>query len=169
MSIRTGISLGSNLGNRLANLRVARDMLVKLNTSDEDLLQSSLYQTDPVGCPPNSPDFYNAVVEISYNGSAHELLTSIQGIEWHLGRVPTAERNAPRKIDLDILYFGDTVVDEDVLTLPHPRLTDRRFVLKPLADICPGLTLPGDYSTIREHLRRLDSDEPEPTLVQSMW
>ena len=169
MAIRTGISLGSNLGNRLANLRDARDMLKKLNPDDDSFSQSSLYQTDPVGCPPNSPDFYNAVIEIGYIGTPHELLTSIQGIEWHLGRVATAERNAPRKIDLDILYFGDTVIDEDILTLPHPRLTDRRFVLRPLADISPGLILPGDESTIGEHLRRLDSDEPEPSLIQSMW
>ena len=169
MAIRTGISLGSNLGNRLANLRVARDMLVKLNPNDASFKQSSVYQTDPVGCPQNSPDFYNAVVEIDYIGTPHDLLTSVQGIEWHLGRVPTAERNAPRKIDLDILYFGDTIMDEDVLTLPHPRLVDRRFVLKPLADIRPHLVLPRDETTVGEHLRQLDSDEPEPSLIQSMW
>ena len=169
MAIRTGISLGSNLGNRLANLREARDMLLRLNPTEASFKQSSIYQTDPVGCPPNSPDFYNAVIEIDYIGTPHDLLSSVQGIEWHLGRIPTAERNAPRKIDLDILYFGDTVMDEDVLTLPHPRLTDRRFVLNPLADISPQLILPGDLSTVGEHLRQLDTDEPEPSLVQSMW
>ncbi len=60
-------------------------------------------------------------------------------------------------------------MDEDVLTLPHPRLTDRRFVLNPLADISPQLILPGDVSTVGEHLRKLDTDEPEPSLIQSMW
>jgi 2-amino-4-hydroxy-6-hydroxymethyldihydropteridine diphosphokinase len=169
MAIRTGISLGSNLGNRLANLRDARDMLLRLNPTGASFKQSSIYQTDPVGCPSNSPDFYNAVIEIDYIGTPHDLLSSVQGIEWRLGRVPTAERNAPRKIDLDILYFGDTIMDEDVLTLPHPRLTDRRFVLNPLADISPQLILPGDVSTVGEHLRKLDTDEPEPSLIQSMW
>ncbi|MDA7888272.1 2-amino-4-hydroxy-6-hydroxymethyldihydropteridine diphosphokinase [Akkermansiaceae bacterium] len=169
MAIRTGISIGSNLGNRLANLRIARDMVVRLNPNDDSYKQSSIYQTDPVDCPPDSPDFYNAVVEIGYIGTPHDLLTCIQGIEWHLGRVATAERNAPRKIDLDILYFGNTVIDEDVLIIPHPRLTDRRFVLKPLADICPHLVLPGDETTVGEHLRQLDTDEPEPSLIQSMW
>lgn len=74
-----------------------------------------------------------------------------------------------RPIDLDILYFDHFVMDEDILTLPHPRLTDRRFVLKPLADIHPHLILPGDETTVGEHLRKLDSEEADPILIQTAW
>jgi len=132
-------------------------------------LQSGIYQSEPVDCPPNSPDFYNAVVEIDYIGKPHELLQATQGIEWRLGRASSPITNAPRSIDLDILYYDNVVMDEDILTLPHPRLTDRRFVLIPLADIHPHLVLPGDETTVGEHLRQLDTDESNPILIQTVW
>ncbi len=169
MASRTGIALGSNLGNRLANLREARDRLVGLMPPETTFLQSSVYQSEPVGCPSNSPDFYNAVIEIDYVGQPHDLLQATQGIEWHIGRTATAERNAPRLIDLDILYFDQHVMDGDILTLPHPGLIYRRFVLRPLTDIRPHLILPGDETTVGEHFRQLDSDEPELRLVQTVW
>jgi len=169
MAHRTGISLGTNLGNRLANLREARDLLVKLMPPGTNFLQSSVYQSEPVNCPPDSPDFYNAVVEIDYIGKPQDLLKATQGIEWRLGRTPAPEQNSPRIIDLDILYFDDLIVNDDFLILPHPRLTDRRFVLRPLTDIRPNLVLPGDETTVGEHLRKLDSDEPEPNIIQTVW
>jgi 2-amino-4-hydroxy-6-hydroxymethyldihydropteridine diphosphokinase len=168
MGSRTGIALGTNVGNRLANLREARDLLVNLMPPGTDFKQSSIYQSEPVNCPAESPDFYNAVVEIDYVGKPHDLLKATQGIEWKLGRTSSAVRNAPRPMDLDILYFDHFVMDEDILILPHPRLTDRRFVLKPLADIHPHLVLPGDETTVGEHLRKLDSEESDPILIQTV-
>ena len=169
MASRTGIALGTNVGNRLANLREARDLLVNLMPPETTFKQSSIYQSEPLDCPPDSPDFYNAVIEIDFIGMPHDLLKATQGIEWKLGRTSSAVRNSPRPIDLDILYFDNVVMDEDILTLPHPRLTDRRFVLKPLADIHPHLILPGDETTIGEHLRKLDSSESDPVCIQTVW
>ena len=166
---RVGIALGSNLGERLANLRAARDLLVRLDRPGGGHLQAPIYQTAPVLCPPGSPDFYNTVVEIDYEGTPAELLEQTQRIEVELGRAATPTRNAPRVVDVDLLYFGDTILESGDLVLPHPRLTRRRFVLQPLADIRPDLKLPGDPLSIAEHLRRLTSDEPPLTLVQAAW
>jgi 2-amino-4-hydroxy-6-hydroxymethyldihydropteridine diphosphokinase len=166
---RVGIALGSNVGNRLKHLQDARNMLRKLGAPDS-LRQAPIYQTEPVDCPPDSPDFYNTVVEIAYSGSPHDLLDATQAIEFHLGRSAVPERNAPRVIDVDILYFGDERIDDGgILDLPHPRLTSRRFVLQPLADIRPDLILPGDQVSIAEHLRHLDSSEPPLVTVQATW
>lgn len=167
MSTRAGLALGSNLGNRLAHLRQARDRLREL--SADGLLQAPIYQTAPVACPDGSPDFYNTVVEIRFEGSARELLTAALKLELELGRDRSAGPNAPRTIDIDLLYVGEETIAEDDLELPHPRLTERRFVLQPLADIDPGLMLPGDTATIAEHLAHLDTDEPELVLVQAAW
>lgn len=161
--------MGSNLGNRLTNLRQARNLLLKLMPEGTKNLQAPIYISSPVNCPPDSPDFFNSVVEIDYVGTPHELLKATQGIEFHLGRLAVYQANAPRVIDLDILYFDDVTIDADVLTIPHPRLIYRRFVLQPLADIRPDLILPGDVTTIGEHYRKLDSGEPELTLLQSAW
>lgn len=169
MSSRTAIALGSNLGDRLAHLREARDRLRELATPGEPFLQAPVYQTAPVDCPGDSPDFYNTVVELAFDRSPHDLLDATQAIEFHLGRRAATERNAPRVIDLDILYLGGSTENEGILELPHPRLTSRRFVLQPLADIRPDLVLPGDAATIAEHLAHLDNDEPELSLVQASW
>ncbi len=163
-----GIALGSNLGNRLKHLQEARDLLKRVAVPDS-LLQASVYQTEPVDCPDDSPDFYNTVVEIGYTGTAHELLDATQAIEFRLGRTAVPERNAPRVIDVDILYFGEERIDGEILDLPHPRLTSRRFVLQPLAEIRPDLILPGDQVSIAEHLRHLDSNEPPLVTVQATW
>ena len=88
-----GIALGSNLGNRLRHLQEARDMLKKL-AAPGTFRQAAIYQTEPVACPPDSPDFYNTVVEIGYAGTAHDLLDATQAIEFHLGRVSSPERKA---------------------------------------------------------------------------
>jgi 2-amino-4-hydroxy-6-hydroxymethyldihydropteridine diphosphokinase len=165
---RVGVALGSNLGNRLRHLQDARDLLKKISVPDS-FRQASVYQTEPVACPPGSPDFYNTVVAFDYTGSAHDLLDATQAIEFRLGRVAVPERNAPRVIDVDILFFGDEQIDGEILDLPHPRLTSRRFVLQPLADLHPELVLPGDQVSIAEHLRHLDSEEPPLVTVQAVW
>lgn len=169
MATRVGIALGSNLGNRLSHLKEARDMLRKLTPEDATYSQAPVYQSEPVECPENSPDFFNTVIEIDYIGNPYELLEYTQGVEFHFGRESIHQTNAPRIIDLDILYFGSEQVNGGILTIPHPQLTHRRFVLQPLADIRPQLILPGDTATIAEHLHHLDSGEPPLTLVQTQW
>lgn len=157
---RVGIALGSNLGDRLANLQAAREALLKIATPGEFFLQASVYQTEPLHCPPDSPFFYNSVVEIAYEGSPFDLLRLTQSIEIRLGRIAHPERNAPRIIDVDLLYFGDQIVDTEALVLPHPRIGERRFVLQPLADIRPDLIFPGSTQCISERLKNCVSQEP---------
>jgi 2-amino-4-hydroxy-6-hydroxymethyldihydropteridine diphosphokinase len=156
---RVGIALGSNLGDRLANLHAAQKCLHDIAMPGEVFLKSSIYQTEPHLCPPGSPFFYNSAVELAFGGTAFELLEITQAIERDLGRVGSHVRNAPRLIDLDMLYFGDEVIDADSLVLPHPRLGERRFVLQPLAEILPQLILPGRDRNIVAMLKELRSDE----------
>jgi len=164
---RIGIALGANLGDRLSHLQSARNLLLELSTGP--LVQAPVYQTEPLLCPAGSPDFYNTVVEISYEGSPLDLLEITQGIEKQLGRTEKVERNAPRVIDVDLLYFGDQVVDTEVLELPHPRLAQRRFVLHPLSTIRPELILPGQTKKVGELFHEFDSDEPPLALVTQDW
>lgn len=156
---RAGIALGSNLGDRMSQLRAALEALREIATPGEPLLAAPVYQTEPRFCPPGSPDFLNTVVEIGYDGGPQRLLEQTRGIERRLGRTRGDERNAPRMIDIDLLYLGDATIDGETLTLPHPRIGERRFVLQPLADIRPDLTLPGLDTTIMEMLRALHHDE----------
>jgi 2-amino-4-hydroxy-6-hydroxymethyldihydropteridine diphosphokinase len=158
--IRTGIALGSNLGDRLENLRRARELLAAISTGP--VLTAPVYLTEPVNCPPGSPDFLNTVIEISHEGTPAELLELTQEFQRRLGRTEAVERNAPRVIDIDLLYSGGEVVSTEALQLPHPRITQRQFVLRPLADIRPDLVLPGQTLTIAAHLRSLDGEKELP-------
>lgn len=157
--LRAGIALGSNLGDRLANLREAYRQLKVLAIPGEECLTALIYQTEPKFCPPGSPDFLNTVVEIVFEGSAMDLLKAGRVIEKSMGRERGAERNAPRVIDIDLLYFGDEQWATEELELPHPRIGERRFVLEPLADIRPELVLPGELETVAELLAMLPYDE----------
>jgi 2-amino-4-hydroxy-6-hydroxymethyldihydropteridine diphosphokinase len=152
---RVGIALGSNLGDRLSNLEAARECLRKTAIPGEPFLEASTYQTEPLNCPPGSPLFCNSVLEMAFDGDAFELLELTQTIEKQLGRIAIPERNAPRIIDVDLLYFGDEIVDTEDLVLPHPRIGERLFVLEPLAEIRPALILPGQTKSIAELLARL--------------
>ena len=173
MATRVGIALGSNLdsplGDRLSNIKLARDLLEKLTPDGTELIQAHVYQSEPLDCPEDSPVFLNTVIELSYDGSPGELLRQTQAIERQLGRDVIREKNAPRIIDIDILYFGTDLYHDALLTLPHPAMTHRRFVLQPLADIRPDLILPGDDITIADHLQHLDSAEPPLSLEQVNW
>lgn len=173
MATRVGIALGSNLdsplGDRLSNIKLARDLLEKLTPDGTELIQAHVYQSEPLDCPEDSPVFLNTVIELSYDGSPGELLRQTQAIERQLGRDVIREKNAPRIIDIDILYFGTDLYHDALLTLPHPEMTHRRFVLQPLADIRPDLILPGDDITIADHLQHLDSAEPPLSLEQVNW
>jgi 2-amino-4-hydroxy-6-hydroxymethyldihydropteridine diphosphokinase len=138
--IRAYIALGSNLGSPVATVEDAIDAMAALRGS---LLRamSSLYRTAPVGLR-NQADFINAVVAVDTRLSPPELLEALFVLEAKFGRERSV-RNAPRTLDLDLLLHGDTVLDEPALTLPHPRMHERAFVLAPLAEIAPDLVIPG--------------------------
>jgi len=164
-----GIALGSNLGSSLDLLRTSRDMLLAIAPQSSNHLQAPIYRSKPLNCPEGSPDFLNTVIEITYSGSARELLKQTQAIEAHLGREARYIKNAPRTIDIDILYFGAECIDDEHLVIPHPEIIHRRFVLEPLAAIRPELILPGDHHSVTEHLHQLDSAEQPLILEQSDW
>jgi 2-amino-4-hydroxy-6-hydroxymethyldihydropteridine diphosphokinase len=153
--MRPGIALGSNLGDRLANLRAARSAIFALSGISEPFLCSAIYETEPVGTEPDAAPFLNAVIELGCTLSPRELLAALQSIECQMGRPAERPRNAPRPIDLDILYCGDLVLTEDDVEIPHPRLHLRRFVLTPLADIRPDLVLPGQTQPVAALLASL--------------
>jgi len=158
-SVRAGIALGSNLGDRLKMLQQARDRILTIDGVNVPVLQSGIYETSPVNCEPDAGAFYNAVIEIGFENSPDALLTHLRQIEFAFGRQPEHRRNVSRTIDLDLLYFDDLQRNETPLQLPHPRIADRAFVLRPLADIAPNLRLPGQTATVRELLANLRSDE----------
>ena len=158
---RAGIALGSNLGDRMRNIHTALEVLRRIASPGEPVLAAPVYQTAPRLCPPGSPDFLNTVVEIGFNGGPLELLALTRAIEQQLGRTRGAERNTPRTIDIDLLYLGDEILLDDELTLPHPRIGERRFVLQPLADIRPELVLPGQSQCVSNMLEAMNTDEPE--------
>ncbi len=148
--MRAGIALGSNLGDRLRNLRAGRAAVMALPGVSSPLLSSSVYETEPVGTGPDAGAFLNAVIEVDYVGQPLALLDGLQQIEAAMGRPSKRPRNAPRTLDLDILYVGNLVLANDEIVIPHPRLHIRRFVLQPLHDIRPDLLLPGQQNTVRE-------------------
>ncbi len=147
-----GIALGSNTGDRRAHLRAALDAM---RAADPRLEVSPAYETEPVDCPAGSEPFLNAVAVLHWSGTPESLLDWLRGIESRLGRPRERAKNAPRSIDLDILFAGDAVRDTPALTLPHPRLRERRFVLQPLCDLRPDLVLPGASMTVAQLLAAL--------------
>lgn len=154
-----GISLGSNLGNRLENLSQACDFVCELSSNGR-VVAASVYETEPVGCAPGTPKFLNTVVEIETNMPPLDLLEQFQQFEESLGRPREHDRNAPRAIDLDLLYCGNVIMNEPTLTLPHPRLHERRFVLQPLAEIRPDQVIPGLGKTAVQLLTSLGDAQP---------
>lgn len=157
--MRIGIGLGSNIGDRLQNLKQAVAYICDPAYDSQPLLSSYVYLTQPVDCEVNTTSFYNMVIELECEVSPLDLLSRLMKIESDLGRPAQRERNASRTIDLDILYTGDQLIKTDELTVPHPRLDQRRFVLQPLADIRPSLILPGQNKDIATLLANLDSGE----------
>ncbi|MFI5303481.1 MAG: 2-amino-4-hydroxy-6-hydroxymethyldihydropteridine diphosphokinase [Nitrospiria bacterium] len=150
------VGLGSNLGNRREILQRAVLSFKKLNgTKVVDC--SSFYETEPVGAP-GSPSFLNAVVKIDTGLSARELLTESLLIEEKEGRVRTA-LNAPRTLDIDLLFFGHHVIEDTDLTIPHPRLHLRKFTLIPLVEIAPELIHPSLKISVSDLLINLKSSE----------
>ena len=134
------IALGANLGDPVRTVRAATTALQEMPDA-RFIVGSSLYRTAPVGLK-HQPDFINAVVELETALPPVDLLTRLFAIEAAFGRVRSI-RNAPRTLDLDLLLYGDQILDLPELTLPHPRMTERAFVLAPLAEIAPDLAIPG--------------------------
>ena len=147
------LGMGGNLGDRRETMRRA---VAEIRAVVEDVRVSSLYETAAWGVT-DQPSFLNAVVRGNTELEALELLDAIQAIENELGRVRT-QRWGPRAIDIDILLYGSDVIDVPRLKVPHPYMSQRGFVLRPLADLAAGLTLP-DGSLVGELLTTIDQDD----------
>lgn len=155
------VGLGSNLGDRALYLLEA---LSRLSRLPETRLRrvSPLYETDPVGPP--QPRYLNLVAEVETQLPPRELLQGLLAIEKALGR-ERRERWGPRTIDLDLLLYGDLVLEEEGLTLPHPRLQERAFVLVPLADLAPDLVHPRLGQRVADLLKRVEGKGVRPLVL----
>jgi 2-amino-4-hydroxy-6-hydroxymethyldihydropteridine diphosphokinase len=147
------LGLGSNLGDRESNLNLAIDFLAERLKIEK---KSPVYDTAPVG-DTNQPRFLNMVIRLSTRLPAATLLFMAKGIEAKLGRVPI---DTPRPIDIDILFYGDQVINTPPqLIVPHPRLAERAFVLVPLAEIAPDLVHPVNKKTVKQMLAEVEGKE----------
>jgi 2-amino-4-hydroxy-6-hydroxymethyldihydropteridine diphosphokinase len=146
---RAFVGLGANLGDRETAIRRAADLIGAIRLS-------TIVETEPWGYA-NQPPFLNAVAEVDTPLTARELLTHLLDVERRLGRERVGPRWGPRRIDLDLLLFGDEVVDEPGLQVPHPRMAERTFVLEPLAELAPAQEIPG-LGTVQALLAGLQSD-----------
>ena len=145
------LGLGSNMGDRRNNLNRARDYLSQRLRVEK---VSSVYETEPVGNI-EQPRFLNLVCEVYTNLAPMELLSLDKGVERKLGRVP-GKSDEPRPIDIDILFYDDQIIETPELVIPHPGLTERAFVLVPLAEIAPELVHPVNGKTIKELIKGVD-------------
>lgn len=148
--VRAYLGIGGNLGYRRQNMRAAAG---HIGRSFQLIAASSLYETAPVGYQ-NQPRFLNAVLEIETELSPRELLGAILDIEADLGR-RRSFANAPRTIDIDVLLYGDYVLQDDDLAIPHPRMHKRAFVIAPLAEISPDMVHPRLGCAMRDLLAEL--------------
>ena len=166
--MRTAVALGSNLGDRLENLRAARRQIIELADIRPPLFSAGIYETEPVDCEPGASKFLNTVIEFDFEGDPGQLLEQLARIEESLGRKRDHPKNVSRRIDIDLLYCGDLRIDNERLQLPHPRTHSRKFVLQPLADVRAELVLPNQRKTVRELLT--ESDEPgEVVRLMNDW
>jgi 2-amino-4-hydroxy-6-hydroxymethyldihydropteridine diphosphokinase len=158
---RTGyLGLGSNVGDPRAHLRAAVVLMPENEIEVEAI--SSTYLTEPVGEVLDQPDFLNAAVRIATALEPEELLEACKEIEAERGRSFDAPRHAPRPLDVDLLLLGDLEYESDRLTLPHPQVTSRRFVLVPLLELDPDLSLPGGTSLAAALAALGDGERVEP-------
>jgi 2-amino-4-hydroxy-6-hydroxymethyldihydropteridine diphosphokinase len=155
-----GFSLGSNLYNRKRLLMQAKNLLLSAPCT-RYVDQSPIYETTPVDVKPEyqSMAYLNSVVIVDSELPLESWLSYIGKIEKNLGRERTEDRNAPRPIDIDIIYAGDTIVDSGGLEVPHPRWAQRRFVVQPLNDVRPAMILPEMNKPVSVILNSLPKDE----------
>jgi len=148
------IALGCNLGDRLANLSSALKAL-KIHPDCNAVNCSSVYESEPMG-PQDQPDYLNAVVGLQTGLAALDLLRELQKIEHLHGRVRTGERWGPRTLDLDLLLYADDIIDLPDLSVPHPGIAERLFVLLPLAELAPDFIVPnkGTVSELLDQCRQ---------------
>ena len=148
MSPRALLGLGSNQGDRDANIRAALDRLEEENALCV-VAMSTIRTTAPVGGPPQ-PDFRNAAALADTHLPPRKLLAAMQRAEEHVGRRRDGERWGPREVDVDLLLYGDETITDPDLVVPHPRMTERRFVMEPAAEIAPEVVHPVLHLTLRE-------------------
>ncbi|HBO87161.1 MAG: 2-amino-4-hydroxy-6-hydroxymethyldihydropteridine diphosphokinase [Pontiellaceae bacterium] len=163
-----GFSLGSNQGDRLTYLQAARDGLLLYD--DATLVdQSSVYSTDPVDVASDylAYDFLNAVILVESEISAEEWLVRLGNVEQGLGRVRSGGRNEPRTVDIDILFAGHRRIESVDLTIPHPRWSERNFVLAPLTEVRPHLVLPGEPRAVMHVWQALRAEQRVEKMVES--
>jgi len=167
--MEVGLSLGSNISNRLDNLKEARRRILTL-PGIKLITQSPVYETEPVGVKPEYQhlDFLNAVLIFEGPCTVHECFDHLHQIEDEMGRHRGMDRFAPRPIDIDMIYVDKLVIQSGGLVIPHPHWRERRFVLQPLADVRPSLVLPGSEKTVGEILASLSKAE-EVTLFARDW
>lgn len=151
---RVYISIGSNLGDRISNCKKALD---EMGSFANIVTVSSLYETEPVG-KEDQPDFINCVAEIDTDLAPHDFLERLNVVEEKLGRVRD-EKWGPRTIDLDIIFYGDQVINDNDLEIPHPRAHLRRFVLEPLCEIAPKFIHPKFNLPVEELLTKIEDDK----------
>ena len=153
------VALGANLGDSATRIREAIKQLDGLAVLP--ICRSSLWQSTPVDCPPDSPPFVNAAVafEPAAGETPESLLAKLQALEIEFGRRPKEVLNEPRPLDLDLIAFGTEVRSTPELTLPHPRAHLRRFVLEPMNEIAPDFVLPGQTKSVCQLLADLRTDE----------
>jgi 2-amino-4-hydroxy-6-hydroxymethyldihydropteridine diphosphokinase len=153
------VALGSNLGRSREILKHAFEQLQTL--SDQPIIRSSIWKTEPVDCPPGSPPFLNAIAALKpRSGETPEhLLETLKVLEGSAGRTPKIVLNEPRPLDLDLIACCGVTMNSDRLILPHPRAHLRRFVLAPLAEIAPDLVLPNQTKSVAELLAHIQSSE----------
>jgi 2-amino-4-hydroxy-6-hydroxymethyldihydropteridine diphosphokinase len=159
--VPVGIALGSNVGDRTAELNAGIGFLRSIAINGK-YRESHRIETAPVDCPKGTPNFLNSVAEISVESdliTPRGLLELIQQFEISRGRDPKHGPNTPRPLDLDILYYDNHEISEPGLIIPHPRMTSRHFVLEPLYHLRPNMILPGQTLAVHELMTQLSKDK----------
>ncbi|MFH1476000.1 MAG: 2-amino-4-hydroxy-6-hydroxymethyldihydropteridine diphosphokinase [Verrucomicrobiota bacterium] len=167
--MEVGLSLGSNMGDRLAHLKNAKAIILNspgIVSAD----QSPVYDTEPVDVPPEfqALNFLNAIMIVKTLIPLPQLMRTFQFMEQKIGRLPNTVINAPRPMDIDIIYADGLQVQEQHIVIPHPRWQERRFVVQPLCDVRPDLVIPGQTGTVTDVLAGLN-DPHKVVLFAKKW